>query len=64
MCSLCGNISAVLFCVRMVKIKGNGTDAFMIQKFPYQIDRDTIIDFVEFVPEYNYGKIVFNKPVE
>jgi hypothetical protein len=31
-------------------IKGNGTDAFLIMKFPYKIDKDTIIDFVEFVP--------------
>lgn len=34
-----------------VKIKGNGTDAFYIIKFPYQIDKDTIVDFVEFVPQ-------------
>ena len=31
-------------------IKGNGTDAFLIMKYPYQISKDTIIDFVEFVP--------------
>ncbi|MBA3663360.1 MAG: hypothetical protein H0W61_04015 [Bacteroidetes bacterium] len=33
-----------------VKIKGNGTDAFMILKYPYEIEKDTVIDFVEFVP--------------
>ena len=31
-------------------ITGNGTDAFLIMKFPYQIEKDTIVDFVEFVP--------------
>lgn len=35
---------------RPVKIVGNGTDAFLIMKYPYQIEKDTIIDFVEFVP--------------
>ncbi|MCE3230027.1 MAG: hypothetical protein K0S32_4578, partial [Bacteroidetes bacterium] len=34
-----------------VQIKGNGTDAFLIMKYPYQIDKDTLIDFVEFVPD-------------
>lgn len=33
-----------------VEIKGNGTDAFLIQKFPYEIEKDTLVDFVEFVP--------------
>jgi thioredoxin-related protein len=31
-------------------IKGNGADAFLIMKFPYTVEKDTIIDFVEFVP--------------
>lgn len=31
-------------------VKGNGTDAFLIMKFPYEIEKDTLIDFVEFVP--------------
>jgi hypothetical protein len=31
-------------------IKGNGTDAFLILKFPYQIKKDTLVDFIEFVP--------------
>lgn len=34
-----------------VKIKGNGTDVFLIIKFPYKLDKDTIIDFAEFVPD-------------
>jgi len=37
-------------------IKGNGTDAFLIMKYPYEIDKDTLIDFVEFVP--NHRKLV------
>lgn len=37
---------------KSVFIKGNGTDAFLIFKFPYQLKKDTIIDFVEFVPDH------------
>lgn len=33
-----------------VKIIGNGTDAFMIIKYPYAISKDTIVDLIEFVP--------------
>ena len=33
-----------------VLVKGNGTDAFLILKYPYQIEQDTLVDFVEFVP--------------
>jgi hypothetical protein len=35
-----------------VSIKGNGTDVFLIMKFPYQVEKDTLIDFVEFVPQH------------
>ncbi len=31
-------------------VKGNGTDAFLIMKYPYHIEKDTLLDFVEFVP--------------
>lgn len=34
-----------------VQIKGNGTDAFLILKYPYQLEKDTIVDFIEFVPD-------------
>lgn len=34
-----------------VQLRGNGSDAFLIMKFPYRIDKDTIVDFVEFVPD-------------
>jgi hypothetical protein len=33
-----------------VQIKGNGDDAFLILKYPYSIKKDTVFDFVEFVP--------------
>jgi hypothetical protein len=33
-----------------VRIKGNGTDAFLIMKYPYELQKDTLVDFVEFVP--------------
>jgi hypothetical protein len=35
---------------KSVSIKGNGTDVFLIAKYPYQIEKDTLVDFVEFVP--------------
>jgi len=34
-----------------IPVKGNGTDAFLIVKYPYQLEKDTLIDFVEFVPD-------------
>jgi hypothetical protein len=33
-----------------VHIKGNGTDVFLIMKYPYEMSKDTVLDFVEFVP--------------
>lgn len=33
-----------------VKISGNGGDMFLIMKFPYELEKDTLVDFVEFVP--------------
>lgn len=35
---------------QVVSVKGNGTDEFLIMKYPYHIDKDTLVDFVEFVP--------------
>jgi hypothetical protein len=46
-----GKPDLVIKSPRAVKIKGNGTDAFLILKFPYEIERDTIIEFAEFVPD-------------
>jgi hypothetical protein len=33
-----------------VKIKGNGTDAFMMVKFPYELNEQKYVQYVEFVP--------------
>jgi hypothetical protein len=35
---------------QVIEVKGNGTDAFLIMKYPYHIEKDTLVDFVEFVP--------------
>ena len=33
-----------------IQLNGNGRDSFIMAKFPYRIARDTVLDFVEFVP--------------
>ncbi len=48
--SFFGKPDLVIKAQKAVEIKGNGTDAFLILKFPYQVDRDTIADIIEFVP--------------
>ncbi len=40
----------VLHLQHAVKLSGNGRDSFVIAKFPYQLPKDTLLDFVEFVP--------------
>ncbi|MES2679216.1 MAG: hypothetical protein V4635_04995 [Bacteroidota bacterium] len=45
-----GKPDLVIKAQKPVSIKGNGTDVFLIMKYPYQIEKDTLIDFVEFVP--------------
>ena len=45
-----GKPDLVITCPKPISIKGNGSDAFMILKFPYRMDKDTLLDFVEFVP--------------
>jgi hypothetical protein len=45
-----GKPDLVIKAPQAVSIKGNGSDAFLILKFPYKIEKDTVIDFVEFVP--------------
>lgn len=45
-----GKPDLVIRAQEAVKVKGNGTDVFLIMKFPYQIDKDTLVDVVEFVP--------------
>ena len=46
-----GKPDLVISAQQAIAIKGNGTDVFLIMKFPYEIERDTLIDFVEFVPD-------------
>jgi hypothetical protein len=48
--SFFGKPDLVIKAGETVKIKGNGTDVFLIVKFPYQLEHDTIADFFEFVP--------------
>ncbi|MDX2174055.1 MAG: hypothetical protein SFY56_13210 [Bacteroidota bacterium] len=45
-----GKPDLVIKAQKNYQIESNGTDAFLIMKFPYQISKDTLIDFVEFVP--------------
>jgi hypothetical protein len=45
-----GKPDLVIKAQKPVFIKGNGTDVFLILKYPYQIEKDTLLDFVEFVP--------------
>jgi hypothetical protein len=40
----------VIHLQRAVKLSGNGRDSFIIAKFPYRLPKDTLLDFVEFVP--------------
>jgi len=48
--SFFGKPDLVIKAKDLVKIKGNGTDAFLIVKYPYEIAQDTIADLIEFVP--------------
>ena len=54
--SFFGEPDLVIKAQKPVEIKGNGTDAFLILKFPYRISNDTIADIIEFVP--NQRKLV------
>lgn len=45
-----GKPDLVLRAKDVVKIPGNGSDLFLIMKFPYEIEKDTLVDLVEFVP--------------
>ena len=51
-----GKPDLVIKAQKAYQIKANGTDVFLIMKFPYQISNDTLLDFVEFVP--NQRKLV------
>lgn len=45
-----GKPDLVVRAVEPVQVKGNGTDVFLIQKFPFEIEHDTIVQLIEFVP--------------
>lgn len=46
-----GKPDLVIRAKEAIKIRGNGQDAFLIVKFPYEIEKDTLVDLVEFVPQ-------------
>jgi hypothetical protein len=46
-----GKPDLVIYPPKRIPVKGNGTDAFLIVKYPYQIEKDTLVDFIEFVPD-------------
>jgi mono/diheme cytochrome c family protein len=46
-----GKPDLVISAQQAVSIKGNGTDVFLIQKFPYELEHDTIVAAIEFVPD-------------
>jgi len=46
-----GKPDLVIKAPKPIPLKGNGTDAFLILKYPYEIEKDTLVDFVEFVPD-------------
>lgn len=45
-----GKPDMVIKLQKPVPLKGNGTDAFLMVKYPYQIDKDTFVQYAEFVP--------------
>jgi hypothetical protein len=48
--SFFGKPDLVIKAQKPYQVKGNGTDVFLIMKFPYEIKNDTIADVIEFVP--------------
>ncbi len=47
-----GKPDLVIKAQKPIAIKGNGDDVFLIVKYPYEIEKDTVVDFVEFVPDH------------
>ncbi len=45
-----GKPDIVIRAPQPVQIKGNGTDVFLIMKYPYELPQDTVAAFFEFVP--------------
>lgn len=48
--SFFGKPDLVIRSLQPVQLKGNGTDAFLMVKFPFAIPRDMYVQYVEFVP--------------
>jgi len=47
-----GKPDLVIKAQKPIAIRGNGDDVFLIVKYPYEIEKDTVVDFVEFVPDH------------
>lgn len=47
-----GKPDLVIRAPKPVQIKGNGSDVFLVMKFPYELEKDTLVDVVEFVPHH------------
>ena len=58
--SFFGKPDLVIKMQKPVQIKGNGTDAFLMIKFPYQLKTDTFVSYVEFIPNIIYSKHLFS----
>jgi hypothetical protein len=48
--SFFGKPDMVIKTPKPVEIKGNGTDVFLMMKFPFQLDSEKYVQYVEFVP--------------
>ncbi len=49
--SMLGDPDLILKMVEPYHIEGNNTDQFMVVKIPYELERDTFISAIEFVPD-------------
>ena len=49
--SIYGKPDAVVRMREPFPIKGDNKDVFMLMKFPYELEKDTFIKFIEFVPD-------------
>lgn len=48
--SFFGKPDLVIKLPQPVPLKGNGTDAFLMLKYPFKLDKDTFVQYIEFVP--------------
>jgi len=49
--SFFGKPDIVIKSLKPIEIKGNGTDAFLMVKFPFAVPREMYVQYVEFVPD-------------